>query len=117
MDRYELIRIEHRVYGKGIRASAREYGHSRKTIRKALKGVSRTKAGSGGTIPINSNLFDALAEYGLWFERHVAPIAPELYVFPFGRDRQYDLTRPISTFKTGWTGVRKRAGVKYAYMI
>lgn len=38
MDQYELIRTAHRVYGKSIRSIAREYGHSRKTIRKALAG-------------------------------------------------------------------------------
>jgi len=39
MDQYELIRTASRVYGKSIRAIAREYGHSRKTIRKALAGL------------------------------------------------------------------------------
>ena len=38
MDQYELIRTAHFVYGKGIREIARDYGHSRKTVRKALKG-------------------------------------------------------------------------------
>lgn len=38
MDQYELIRTANRVYGKSIRAIAREYSHSRKTIRKALAG-------------------------------------------------------------------------------
>jgi transposase len=39
MDQYELIRTAHRVYEKSIRQIAREYGHSRKTIRKALAGL------------------------------------------------------------------------------
>lgn len=39
MDQYELIRTANRVYGKSIRAIAREYRHSRKTIRKALWGL------------------------------------------------------------------------------
>lgn len=38
MDQYELIRTAHNVYGKGVRQIAREYGHSRKTVRKALRG-------------------------------------------------------------------------------
>ena len=38
MDQYELIRTAHFVYEKGIREIAREYGHSRKTVRKALRG-------------------------------------------------------------------------------
>lgn len=37
MDQYELIRTAHRVYGKGIREIANEYGHHRKTVRKALR--------------------------------------------------------------------------------
>lgn len=39
MDQYELIRTAHRVYGKGIREIANEYGHHRKTVRKALRGT------------------------------------------------------------------------------
>jgi transposase len=37
MERYEGIRIAHRVYGKSIRKISQETGHSRATIRKALK--------------------------------------------------------------------------------
>ena len=40
MSQYELIKTAHRVYGKSIRAIAKEYGHSRKTVRKALREVS-----------------------------------------------------------------------------
>lgn len=40
MDQYQLIRTAHLVYGKGIREIAREYGHSRKTVKKALKGLA-----------------------------------------------------------------------------
>ena len=35
---YEYIRTAHRVYGKGIRQIAKETGHSRNTVRKALRG-------------------------------------------------------------------------------
>jgi transposase len=38
MDQYELIRTAARVYQKSIRQIARETGHTRKTIRKALAG-------------------------------------------------------------------------------
>lgn len=38
MDQYEHIRTSHRVYGQSIRAIARLTGHSRTTIRKALRG-------------------------------------------------------------------------------
>lgn len=38
MKQYELIRTAHRVYGKGIREIAREFGHHRDTVRRALAG-------------------------------------------------------------------------------
>jgi len=38
VDQYEYIRIAHRVYGKGIRQISRDTGHSRNTIKKALRG-------------------------------------------------------------------------------
>jgi transposase len=40
MSQYELIKTAHRVYGKSIREISREFGHSRKTVRKALREVS-----------------------------------------------------------------------------
>lgn len=39
MDQYESIRTLHRVYAKSIRCIARETGHHRKTIRKAIVGM------------------------------------------------------------------------------
>lgn len=39
MDQYELIKTAHRFYGKSIREIAKEFGHSRKTVRKALQEV------------------------------------------------------------------------------
>ena len=38
MDQYEFIRTAHRVYGKNITELARQTGHSRNTIKKALRG-------------------------------------------------------------------------------
>ena len=40
MDQYEHIRTAHRVYKKSIRQIAKETGHTRKTVRKALLGLS-----------------------------------------------------------------------------
>ena len=40
MDQYKLIRTAHRRYGKNISELSRMTGHSRNTIRKALKGES-----------------------------------------------------------------------------
>jgi transposase len=39
MSQYELIKTAHRVYGKSIHEIAKEFGHSRNTIRKALREV------------------------------------------------------------------------------
>jgi len=38
MDQYEYLRTAHRVYGKNISELARQTGHSRNTIKKALRG-------------------------------------------------------------------------------
>jgi integrase len=74
-------------------------------------GKSKTNAGTGRTIPINNELFRALAEHKAWYENKVCQVAPNLYVFPFGDCRKYEPKRPISSFKTSWTNVRNRAGL------
>ncbi len=38
MDQYEYLRTAHRVYGKNISELSRQTGHSRNTIKKALRG-------------------------------------------------------------------------------
>jgi DNA-binding CsgD family transcriptional regulator len=38
MDQHELIRTGHRVYGKSISELARLTGHSRNTVKKAIRG-------------------------------------------------------------------------------
>jgi integrase len=78
-------------------------------------GKSKTKAGTGRTIPINSELFRALAEYKAWYEEKVCSVAPDLYVFPFGDCRKYQPTRPISSFKTSWKNVRNKAGLSIRF--
>ncbi|MCI0528561.1 MAG: IS21 family transposase, partial [Nitrospira sp.] len=40
MGQYELIKTAFRVYGHSIRGIVRDYGHSRNTVRKAIRGVS-----------------------------------------------------------------------------
>jgi len=74
-------------------------------------GKSKTKAGSGRTIPMNETLFESLVEHKKWFEENICNVSPQLYVFPFGKNHKYDPVRPISTFKTAWTNVREKAGV------
>ena len=74
-------------------------------------GDSKTEAGEGRTIPLNSALLETLVGYAKWYTRRFGTIQPEWYVFPFGKPRPKDPTRPMVTLKTSWNNVRKKAGV------
>ena len=74
-------------------------------------GQSKTEAGEGRTIPLNSSLLPVLREYAVWYKEKFGETRPEWYVFPFGRPRPTDPSRPITTFKTAWRNVRKNAKV------
>ncbi len=75
-------------------------------------GKSKTDAGEGRTIPLNSMLFEVLNEYAEWYRLKFEEIRPEWYLFPFGRPGSSDPTRPVTTLKTAWNNVRKKAGVE-----
>jgi integrase len=74
-------------------------------------GDSKTEAGEGRTIPLNSALLEAMIEYAKWYTSRFGTIQSEWYVFPFGSPRPKDPTRPMVTLKTSWSNVRKKAGV------
>jgi len=74
-------------------------------------GRSKTEAGEGRTIPLNSALYEALIAYAHWYVLRFGEIRPEWYVFPFGRPRPNDPTRPVTTLKTAWRNLRKKAKV------
>jgi integrase len=74
-------------------------------------GDSKTEAGEGRTIPLNSALLSAMVDYANWYTGRFGTIQPEWYVFAFGKPRPCDPTRPIVTLKTSWNNVRKKAGV------
>ena len=74
-------------------------------------GDSKTEAGEGRTIPLNSALLETMVEYAAWYEQRFGAIQPQWYVFAFGRPRPNDPTRPIVTLKTSWNNARKKAGV------
>lgn len=59
MDQYELIRTAYFRYKKSIRQIAREFGHSRKTVRKAISG---TEPKYGRKEPTSSSIMDPVAE-------------------------------------------------------
>jgi integrase len=75
-------------------------------------GKSKTEAGEGRTIPLNSAVLRALAEYILSYEAIFGQPRPEWYVFPFGKPTPSDPTRHVTTLKTAWNTVRKAAQVE-----
>lgn len=76
-----------------------------------IVGETKSDAGTGRRIPINSDLRDALDSYASWYEERFGRIRPEWYVFPFGKPRPFDPTRPQTTLKTAWRNVKKKAKV------
>jgi hypothetical protein len=77
-----------------------------------IVGKSKTEAGEGRTIPLNSVLYEALLEHAEWFRLRFGRIDPEWYLFPFGKSKHLDPTRPVTTLKTAWKYVKKRANVE-----
>src|SRR5271170_5187310 len=74
-------------------------------------GESKTEAGEGRTIPLNSSLAKTMNEYAEWYKERFAATEPGWYVFPFGKPRPSDPTKPVTTLKTAWNNVRKKAKV------
>lgn len=74
-------------------------------------GASKTEAGEGRTIPLNSELLPVLIDYANWYRERFGAIQPEWYVFPFGKPRPRDPNRPMVTLKTSWENVRTKAKV------
>jgi integrase len=74
-------------------------------------GESKTNAGEGRTIPINSVLHQAILDHMMWYRKRFKEIRPEWHVFPFGRPRPWDPTRHVTTLKTAWKNIRKNAKV------
>jgi integrase len=65
-------------------------------------GDSKTEAGEGRTIPLNSDLLEAMVEYSKWYTKRFHTIKPEWYVFPArigtpvtGKNRPLDPTKPM----------------------
>jgi integrase len=81
--------------------------------KKALTvGQSKTEAGTGRVIPLNETAIAALEAHAAWYARRFGECRAEWFVFAFGTPLPKDPTRPITSFKTAWTKVRAKAGVK-----
>lgn len=75
-------------------------------------GDSKTEAGEGRTIPLNSELLEAMVEYSKWYTNRFGIIQPDWYVFAFGKPWPQDPTRPVVSLKTAWGNVRRKAKVQ-----
>ena len=81
--------------------------------RKALTvGKSKSEAGTGRIIPLNETAIAALEAHASWYIKRFGECKPEWFVFAFGKPLPKDPTRPITSFKTAWTKVREKSGVK-----
>jgi integrase len=81
-------------------------------------GRSKTEAGEGRTIPLNSRLFSALTDHSRWYTKRFGSVVAEWYVFPgrvgrpaMGKARPLDPTLPVTSLKTAWKNVKERSGV------
>jgi integrase len=74
-------------------------------------GRSKTEAGEGRTIPLNSILLPALLDHSRWYTRRFGMVKPEWYLFPFGKSKHLDPTRPMTSLKTVWGNIKENAGV------
>ena len=63
-------------------------------------GKSKTPAGTGRRIPLNSTLRTVLLQHKEWYESEVGPAQESGYVFPGGKNRKFDRRKPMVTFKT-----------------
>jgi integrase len=75
-------------------------------------GRSKTDAGTGRTIPFNDALLDALVEHSRWYVQRFGETRPEWFVFPGGGRFPDNPAVAITTLKTAWAMVRRKAGVK-----
>lgn len=74
---------------------------------------SKTEAGTGRIVPLNSTAWTALDSWRAQF----SGVQPEHYIFPtesygFGGRYRFDVTRPITGWNTAWSGIRKKTGVQ-----
>ena len=74
-------------------------------------GETKTAGGTGRTIPLNSFALEAIRNHAHWYKEKFGRLAPDWYLFPFGKPQPTDPTRPCTTFKTVWTSIRADAGV------
>jgi integrase len=60
---------------------------------------------------MNEDLYKSVIEYAKWYTGRFGTVQPDWYVFPFGKPRPTDPTRPQTSLKTAWRNARQRARV------
>jgi integrase len=74
-------------------------------------GKAKTDGGEGRTIPLNSSLLSVLLDHSRWYTRRFGMMRPTWYLFPFGKSKHLDPTRPMTTLKTVWQNIKAKAGI------
>lgn len=74
-------------------------------------GESKTEAGEGRTIPLNSEMLATFKDHAKWYLKKFGETRPAWYVFPFGRPQPTDPTRPVTSLKTAWIRVKKDSNI------
>lgn len=99
----------------GVRdAELRELQWGRVDLHRAILqvGDSKSDAGTGRTIPLNSDVLAALVEHSKWYLDKFGATQPDWYLFPFGKPLPTDPTRPVTTLKTVWSRVKDKTDIK-----
>lgn len=61
---------------------------------------------------MTGELHGVLVEYAKWYVERFGEIEPQWYLFPFGKPRPQDPSRPQTSLKTVWRNVRRKAQVE-----
>lgn len=75
-------------------------------------GESKSDAGTGRTIPLNTVALEVLKTYSVWYREKFNDLKPEWFVFPAGRPQPTNPMKPCTSFKTVWRMIKSKAGVK-----
>jgi integrase len=75
-------------------------------------GDSKSDASTGRIVPLNGPLLVAIETHAAWYARRFGECRPDWFVFAFGKPLPTDPARPVTSFKTAWQNIRKKAGVE-----
>lgn len=88
------------------------WGQVNLKVKSLQVGRSKSDAGEGRIIPLNSDLNEALVAYREWYVERFGAAHDEWYLFAWGKPRPCDPTRHSTSLKTAWRTVRSSAKVK-----